>query len=234
MKAIGLTLCFCVMTLNAQTGTAAISGTVRAAEGNRPLGGSLVTLTRSDLGFLDAGKRRYSTISSPDGTFSFAGLPAGRYAICGARPPHEDYVDHCAWTLTPPQVILRVGAPITGYQVNLERGVRIEVAVDDPDGTLRRIGDERKRWNLRLAVSSDSAPPNAMHFFKSDRRSSEYYLTVPRKQGLRLIASADEADLGKKNDPPGQAKKRHEETLNLTPNETSKRVEFRYHPKKNQ
>ncbi len=232
MKLKFITFALASLQLAAQPGSASISGSVVAAPGNQALGGTLVTLTRTDLTMFDSAKRRYSTVSRTDGSFSFTGMPDGRYAICGARMPHEDYVDYCAWTMQPPQVTLRAGAPITGYRVALERGVRLEVTVGDPDGALRRIGDERKRGQMRLHVLSREVPPNAMHFFKSDLGGSEYYITIPRRQGMRLIAAADEADLTRRNEPPGLARNRIEEPINLPANQNSQRVEFQFRAKR--
>jgi len=207
---------------------------VVAAEGARSLGaGSVVTLTREEVRWNDQTRSRFSTITAANGGFSFNGIPAGTYLVCAARPETEDYVDYCAWTLTPPRVVLRAGTATANFRIALEKGVRVDVAVEDPDGVLRNYSAARKRALLKVHVTSNAVPPNAMQFSKATLGRMEYSLTVPRRAAMRVAAIIEEgADLARAGEPPGLAKRSEAEELVLPPGLERRAVVFRLHAKK--
>jgi hypothetical protein len=201
-------------------------------EGGTPVGGALVTATREYMPVTETSPGRYSAITKADGTFEILGMAAGTYAVCGAKHPEEGYVDFCAWTLQPPRVVLANGSVRAGYGIRLEKGVRVEAAFYDPDGVLQGKEEGKKREQLRAGVAGPGLPPNGMYFSRSDAGKAEYFLYVPKRMAVKVVASAGEADLGKRADAPGLAKKDVGEDVGYVEGRGVQRVEFRYFRKK--
>lgn len=207
-----------------------LRGTV-SDEAGAPLGRALVTATRLATRADDAGRTRFAVTTQPNGSFEILGLPAGTYLICGAKEPFEGYVDFCAWTLNPPQVSIATTV-VEGYRIRLEKGVRIDAVVADPDGVLRERSEDAKGRQLRLTVGGANVPPNVMQFHKSDARQAEYYAIVPKRLKVRVAAAAGEADLSKRPEPAASAKKNVDEEVDYVEGQNVRRVEFRYHKRK--
>lgn len=201
-------------------------------EAGAPLGGALVTATREYVTEGDVSRSRYSAITKADGTFEILGLGVGIYAVCGAKEPHEGYVDFCAWTLQPPKVTIRAGEIVTGYRIRLEKGVRLDVVMNDPDGALRGVDRDRKRQQLRLGAGQAGMPVNPLYFSQGDSERTEYFLYVPKRIAVKVVASAADADVGKSDDPPGLAKKEAGHDVPYVDGKDSQKVEFRYFRKK--
>ncbi|MBL8239777.1 MAG: carboxypeptidase regulatory-like domain-containing protein [Bryobacterales bacterium] len=212
-------------------GQAGLRGVV-SDEGGAPLGGALVTATREFVQADEVAPGRYSAITKSDGTFEILGMAAGTYAVCGAKQPHEGYVDFCAWTLQPPRVVLVSGSVRSGYGIRLEKGVRVEAAFYDPDGVLHGKEEGKKREQLRAGVAGPGLPPNGMYFSQSDGGKAEYFLYVPKRMGVKVVASAGDGDLGKRADAPGLARKDVGEDVGYVEGRGVQRVEFRYFKRK--
>jgi hypothetical protein len=197
-----------------------------------PLGGALVTATRDAVQEEELAPGRYSSITKADGTFEILGMAVGTYAICSAKEPHEGYVDFCAWTLQPPKVVLTAGVVRTGYRIQLEKGVRMDVVVHDPDGVMHGKAEARKREQLRVAVAGNGLPPNTLYFSLSDPRKAEYFLYVPKRMGVRVLASAEDGDVSGKDEGPGLARRQTGADVFYVEGRETQKVEFRYHRKK--
>ncbi len=79
-----------------------------------------------------------SVSSDASGNFSVSGLPAGAYALC-TNSPSAPYLDLCTWR---PGVTVTVPAGGSASQVLvLERGVYLNVRVNDPSHLLPQVVD---------------------------------------------------------------------------------------------
>jgi len=201
-------------------------------EAGAPVGGALVTATREFMKGTDTDAGRYSTITRADGTFDLSVAVAGTYAVCGAKQPHEGYVDFCAWTLQPPKVVLAAGVMTAGYRMRLEKGVRVDVVLHDPDGVLHGKGEARKREQLRVAAAGNGLPPNPLYFSLSDARKAEYFLYVPKRMGVKVLVSAIDGDVSGKDEGPGLARRELGADVVYVEGRDVQTVEFRYHRKK--
>ncbi len=207
-----------------------LRGTV-TDEAGAPLGRAFVTATRLATRVDDAGRTRFAVTTQANGSFEMLGLPAGTYLICGAKEPFEGYVDYCAWTLTPPQINITTTV-IEGYRIRLEKGVRVDAVVADPDGVLRGRSEEAKGRQLRITAGGPGVPPNALQFFKSDALQAEYYVIVPKRLKVRVAAAAADADLSRRSEAAALAKKNVDEEIDYVEGQNVRRVEFRYHKRK--
>lgn len=69
--------------------------------------------------------------SAADGTFTVAGLAAGRYSVC-VRDPSGSVIDPCSWTDSLTTLTAAAGNTSTSFTVRVKRASTISVQVNDP------------------------------------------------------------------------------------------------------
>ena len=74
-----------------------------------------------------------SVLADANGNHAASGLPAGDYVVCAAAPS-QPFLDPCRWSRSP-VVHVQSGA-ISNLDVLLERGVFLNVRINDPQGLL--------------------------------------------------------------------------------------------------
>ena len=119
----------------AQGTSASIVGTVTAQDGT-PLDSVIVTY------FLGPGQPSGDLpiaggmLTGKDGVFTFSNLVGGLYYLCAIAPPEKSVLDSCEWTRAAQTVVVAAGKDLTGVQVILQPGVRLEVRINDPKNAL--------------------------------------------------------------------------------------------------
>ena len=124
--------------------TGSISGSILSEEG-RTLR-TTVSLSFAEAKGYPAPPRR--TLTSTNGTFTFARLPAGRYVLCAhvapsePAPPESPYVDTCVWPSSQPPITLAAGQQTAGIVFTAPKGALLKIQVADPDHLLSQLPAE--------------------------------------------------------------------------------------------
>ena len=102
---------------------------------------ALSTVTASLQGTSGSGSfpPTYTVKTSTDGTFTFSGLGAGTYRLC-AQKPSASLLDPCLWRSQPTMVSVSAGAQAGPVSLSIQRGVLINVQVNDPQGLIAAKG----------------------------------------------------------------------------------------------
>ncbi|HXI03686.1 MAG TPA: carboxypeptidase regulatory-like domain-containing protein [Candidatus Saccharimonadales bacterium] len=147
-----------------------ISGTVLLADGGTPVAEASVTLAAAGApGLMD----RKSAISDPDGSFSFEGLAAGRYALTiEARGLQTASLD---------SIVVQAGTPTPPVEVRLTGGVTLL-------GTLTGVRpEEMGDFSIRAVPASSGGGFGTSSAVDADGRF-EFHGLAPGT--IRLIASS--------------------------------------------
>ena len=93
--------------------------------------------------------------SAADGSFTLPALPAGTYSLCVADN-NSGYLDPCVWSLAVPQAAIPAGKAVTGFKIALEKGVPLQVRLNDPAKVLGATpGPNTTVPHLLIGVFSD-------------------------------------------------------------------------------
>jgi hypothetical protein len=154
-----------------------ISGTIRGqgAKGFEPLLAIPVYLTRVPENNSDtlAVNRLVNTDSL--GRYTFDRLPPGRYRIC-PHSPRTTYLSPCDWS-TDSQMVKGVpGSRTVTRDFTLERGVIVNIAVEDEDGELTKTG---RAAGLEVTVQGARGPVQALEGAQLGRRKN-MVIVVPK------------------------------------------------------
>jgi hypothetical protein len=81
-----------------------------------------------------SGQRAFASVTDATGQVSFAGLPFGIYSVC-VEPQNQLYVQPCQWS---PPATVHLSSQNTSGAVSLpvQRGIPVDIRIDDPDGLL--------------------------------------------------------------------------------------------------
>jgi hypothetical protein len=83
-------------------------------------------------------QRAYASVTNSAGQVSFTGLPLGIYSVC-VEPRNGILVEPCRWL--PPQTIhLTSQSPSGSISLTAQRGIPVNVRIDDPEGLLGSPG----------------------------------------------------------------------------------------------
>src|SRR5436309_10559542 len=105
---------------------ASITGIILGDDG-RPLKGAYVVSP--------ALKGNPRSPTRPDGVFSLTNLPGGTHAIC-VQVPGTLYLDPCRWS-TPTRVTLAGNQTRAGLKIQLQKGARMLIQLDDANTHLQ-------------------------------------------------------------------------------------------------
>jgi len=116
--------------LRGQVSSASMAGVVTGADGT-PID-SVVVMYVLGPGLSSGGSPPSGgMLAGTDGTFAFSNLAPGLYYVCAYAPPQKSVLDSCEWTLSPQTVTLITGQNLTGLQIVLQPGVRLQLRVND-------------------------------------------------------------------------------------------------------
>lgn len=115
---------------NAETGTAIVSGMVTSAtDPSVPLRRARVTLSNADL------RVSRTIVTDETGTFSFAGIPAGRFSLAAVKEGFVDLAYGARQAGRPgTSIVVTEGAHVSGLIIRLPHGGVITGVVNDPVG----------------------------------------------------------------------------------------------------
>ncbi len=118
----------------AQT-TASLAVQVSAQGTDSPSGLVVVaSLSVPDTAAGFSGQRAFASVTDPTGQVAFTGLPFGLYSIC-VEPQNQLYVQPCQWV--PPDTVHLTSQNTSGtVSLVVQRGVPVDIRIDDPDGLL--------------------------------------------------------------------------------------------------
>lgn len=111
-------------------GGASISGVLEDERG-KPVPYLVVSWHRSVILPGDAQAGEGSAVTNEKGEFSFSGLGPATYLLCNRSDAARNLLSNCAWTRTPPAVVLGAGEGVTGYRLRVAEGVRVEIDFQD-------------------------------------------------------------------------------------------------------
>jgi hypothetical protein len=111
--------------LPAQSPTSTVAG-VHSTEDGKSVSAIIRLASKTNLL-----QRPVNITTNKDGSFSFAGIPAGTYEIC-STVTNDNYVDDCLWTTTPPTVTVLPGQAVTGVNMTVKKAATLKVHVNDP------------------------------------------------------------------------------------------------------
>ncbi len=144
---------------------------------NRPIPGATVWLHVRPDG--QTRPKPYSawTPTSPDGTFSFRSVPAGRFVAC-AQAPNSPFVDGCLWQ--PPMTITLSASTVRDVgRIQLQPGHSLRVRVDDPKGEFHSAREARNEMGLRPGVWTPTGFFVPLEKKREEPGAVEYGVIVP-------------------------------------------------------
>jgi hypothetical protein len=153
-------------------------------ESNQPVAGAVVTFTRMFAADTLTPLPANGVVSQPDGSFFFAGLPAGAYRIC-AQLNGGSLLNPCEWSSEPPLVAITAGQVLPGVKIALQQGVQVNVRVDDPNQVLPRPGKANKGNEVIVGIWTKSGFHDVPRVFQ-DSAGQNHLLVVPSSVALRL------------------------------------------------
>jgi hypothetical protein len=122
--------------------------------------------------------------ASKDGTFTLTQLPAGIYKVC-LYSPDGDYVDPCAWGLTPPTFTVAANQQLKGMKYSLVPGVRLKTRIDDPNGSLQKKTTDVNPQHVLVAIASTKGLL-PMPVVKSNPSGLDHEIVIPVSVALKL------------------------------------------------
>lgn len=185
------------------TSSGSIAGIVQDEDG-KPLPHVLVTWYRSVIRPEDSQPPEGSVLSDEKGQFAFLGLGPATYLLCNRSSPSRSLVGNCAWTRTPPAVVLQDGTNVVGLKLTAYQGVRVEIEFQDKKKVLKGPEEADRTTALQAGVLTRDG---MFHPAAIEGRSAEaqhYVLVVPANLPVRLQVDAfglelkddKDADLG--------------------------------------
>lgn len=169
-----------------------VSGVVRA-EGGAPVAGATVTLNVRPTG-LETRIHDVRTVTNAAGSYSFRGVPAGRYLVC-AQLPGSDFVSPCFWNNAPPILTDVTDGGTARADVTLATGYRLKIRLDDGGGALVAAGEDQNSLSILVAIVSGSAGFVPVLPSKQDITGRDYEVVVPFGMPFKLTTSSEAFDL---------------------------------------
>jgi len=132
----GIILSALIVSCNSWAQTTATLLVQVAAQGSDSPSGLVVVASLSvpDTAAGFSGQRAFASVTDPTGQVSFTGLPFGIYSVC-VEPQNQLYVQPCQWS--PPDTVHLTSQNTSGtVSLSVQRGVPVDIRIDDPDGLL--------------------------------------------------------------------------------------------------
>jgi hypothetical protein len=174
--------------------TGSLHGQVQDTEG-RPLAGAVVSYM-SVAPSVAAGLRATpapgeklatgSVVAGADGGFKLSGLPSAQHVLCAAVPSGP-YLNPCVWRQGV-RTAVTAGSEASAIIV-LEKGVYLNVRVNDPKGLLPAVVDGL--WTprkLKVGVTYGSGAFEAAQNTSVDASGRNYQMTIPAGRTVLALA----------------------------------------------
>ena len=198
--AMGAGLLLAQIALAQSPPTASLSGRILSDDG-RTLRATVMLSLAGARGF-PAPPRR--TLTDTNGAFTFARLPAGKYALCAqisaaeTAPANSPYVDTCAWGSGQDPTTLADGQQLTGVVFTAPKGAWLQIRVADPDHVLPQPsakGPSPLEPELQLTLKGPDGLYRQARFVSSDSAGRNYQLAVPLKTAVALNITSSVASV---------------------------------------
>lgn len=126
------------------------------------------------------------------GSFGFTGLRDGTYVLCATASVRAGYLSTCAWNPLPPRLVVKGGMAVAAQEVQMERGARVEVRLEDGQGLLPKAEDAGARGRMRVE-GRPAGGGMAVGARPLERSGGEmvYVLLVPARAAVKLEVEAE-------------------------------------------
>jgi hypothetical protein len=148
-----------------------LQGVVNDDTGKTPAGLYVVATAQSPTDH-----RTYSTLTGPNGDYSFPNLPAGPYTIC-VQSPTSGHLNNCNWTAS--AKVTATAAQTLTQNISVTQGAIFELRLNDPNKLITPN-------DLLLGVYLPSGLFQPMRLASSDATGRTYDVAVPLKTSIRL------------------------------------------------
>ncbi len=166
-----------------------IDGSVQGADGT-PLANAVVAINVRPAALAGSFQPFNTTVTTAaDGTFSVAGVPDGKFAVCPTAP-NTALLPPCMWGSEIVATVVN-GQPVTLPAIKLKPSVDFYVRVNDPRGTLASTQGKVNGASLHLAIRSPNGMVAPIPVTASDAAGFDYHLSVPPATNLFFIASSN-------------------------------------------
>jgi hypothetical protein len=169
-----------------QATTGAIQGTLRDPEGRPMANIPVAVLIRPTAG---AVTRPFSTriTTAANGSFQATGLRPGNYVVC-PHPTGTDLIWPCSWDPIGPTAAVAAGQTTAVPAINLKRGVKFRVRINDPNGVRRQSEGRVAGAYLHLAVRSGRGFPVLIPKLAEDNVGQDHEVLIPPDTPVEFVA----------------------------------------------
>ena len=123
--------------------------------------------------------------SSSSGSFNVQRLPAGTYRLC-AQVAGGALLDPCQWSLKQTEVTLATGQISRNNTLQLRRGSRLWVRLNDPNRTLQTPNTRGVPPRVVMGVWSPASPFYPLRRVQTDSLGEDYEVTIPFDSPVRF------------------------------------------------
>lgn len=140
----------------------------------------------------------FGAITAADGSFRIANMDPGPYNLCANADSRRGYVNVCDWGRYSGQVTLAAGTRATGTQITMERGVRVELRLEDASALVRVPEKQAEKNPLLLGLFGAEGMFHGFVLEDRDANGHNYAIVVPEKVKMKMhisgqnLAFADE------------------------------------------
>jgi hypothetical protein len=174
---VGILVCAGASSLICQTGS--VSGVVVGADG--PAISAIVTANKK--GAPEASGR---VASAANGSFTISGLPDGTYELC-ASPKSGPYLDPCNWSPEIPRAQIAQGKPATGVRLVLDKGMSLQVRINDPVKLLETLpGPNKSAPHVLVGVFTERHTFQPLGLTGKDATGRDHQTTIPMDRDVSL------------------------------------------------
>jgi hypothetical protein len=164
-----------------QPGTGQIRGRVADSSG-APVSGAVVIVTP-----VSAPGKPSETNSGANGNYAVSGLQPASYQVC-INVPGGSFLNPCQWDSARPAVTVAAGQQLTGVDVALPAGQKVDVRVDDPQRVLA-ANEAPGKSHLSVGVWASNGIFHPASIAVNDASGRTYSILVPLGANLRLGVS---------------------------------------------
>jgi hypothetical protein len=159
-----------------------MSGTLKDP-GGTPVAGAVVTAYLQAKGTDGKFPPVFNTATQSDGSFLFNGLVPGTYILC-ADMPKSALLNPCLWSLKRTTSVISAGASATGVLLVAERGVALNIRINDVRGLL---ASNPMLDDLLIGVRPKTGPPMPVPITSKDRTGKTLTVFVPQAQPVDIL-----------------------------------------------
>jgi hypothetical protein len=128
--------------------------------------------------------------TKPDGTFTLANIPAGKYEFC-VEAPQENILDPCIWNPAgAPTITVGAADNIANYAITVTTGYMLNIRVNDPGTLLPTTKSGISGDTLSLKVITAANRVLNFRLLSADSQGRNHYLLIPYNQALMVVTES--------------------------------------------